>query len=75
MKTTLMIVLGRAAMFVSGCTSSHTQAGNSGTTDSKSAVAKSSVYDPATDTTTITKDGFTWRVKGNYTNTMMEAKP
>jgi hypothetical protein len=75
MKTTLMLVLGSAVIFVSGCTSSHTQAGNSGTADSKSAVATSSVYDPATDTTTFTKDGFTWRLKGNSTNLMVEARP
>jgi hypothetical protein len=43
--------------------------------DSKSAVAKSSLYDPATDTTTINNGGYTWRLKGNHTNMMVEAKP
>jgi hypothetical protein len=70
MKITAMIILGCAALFISGCASSHTQAA-----DSRPAVASSSVYDPASDTTTVSNGGFTWRLKGNYTNATVEARP
>jgi hypothetical protein len=72
MKIMLLSVLCFCSLLLAGCVSS---SGNVCKSSSPAATTKSSVYDPATDTTTIKNGGNTWYVKGNQTNLMLEAKP
>ena len=71
MKLLLLSVLCFCSLLFAGCTSS---SGPTGKFASPAATTKSSVYDPATDTTTIKNGGFEWRLKGNQTNMMIRAR-
>jgi hypothetical protein len=72
MKIRLLSVLCFGSLLLTGCTSSSSQTCKS---PSSAAATKSSVYDPATDTTTIKNGGDTWFLKGNHTNMMLEPRP
>ena len=72
MKIILLSVLCFCSLLLAGCTSSSCKTCKS---TSPAATAKSSVYDPATDTTTIKNGVYTWYLKGNQTNLMLEARP
>jgi len=71
MKLLLLSALCFCSLFLAGCTSS---SGPTGKSASPAATTKSSVYDPTTDTTTIKNGGYEWRLKGNQTNMMIEAR-
>ena len=72
MKIRLVSVLFFCSLLLAGCTSSSCKSCKS---TSPAATTKSSVYDPATDTTTIKNGGYSWYLKGNHTNMMLEARP
>ena len=72
MKLLLLSAMCFCSLLLAGCTSS---SGITGKSAAPAAVTKSSIYDPATDTTTIKNGGYEWRLKGNQSNVMMEARP
>jgi hypothetical protein len=71
MRIRLLLVLCFCSLLLAGCVSSSCKSCKSTSPEA----TKSSVYDPATDTTTVKNGGYTWYLKGNQTNVMLEARP
>jgi hypothetical protein len=69
-KATMLAVTFGATMLLAGCTSSH----YASCSKCAQTGGRSAIYDPTNGWTTISNQGYTWRLKGNQTNMMIYPK-